>query len=170
MRTLFLAFVAFWLTATTVFFSSSLDYPFDSLSLVLPFAILIAIVGSTHESLRFTLFCGTFLMIMQPSSNFGTVPCLILATICSSAFFRMTFSLPTLGALMASGLIGCVIFEILNYVLLIPNYFAYGFPEALPTFLKVLVRITFTLIVVALGGNLYNRVALRFKRAFLGAV
>ena len=168
MKTLVAFLTAAWLVGIHVLIASAFRDPWSGIQPALPFIILVSIVGTMHNSLRFAAFVGVFESMVFPGFGITIIPVFLLVAATAGPVFRLMFTAPTIGSLVAAAVGGTLVFEIGVSIASTGLWYETGAPVLSAWLSGVGVRFLVTFITLILAGELYRRIFLRFRQAFLG--
>jgi hypothetical protein len=168
MKTFIAFLIAIWLVGIHVLIAGAFRTPWSGIQPALPFIILISLVGTMHSSLRFAAFVGVLESMVFPGYGLAILPVFLLVAAASGPLFRLMFTAPTIGSLAAAAVGGTLLYEAGTSIMSAGLWYETGAPDAGTWLTGVVVRFSITLITLILAGELYRRIFLRFRQAFLG--
>ena len=169
MRTFLLFLTAAWLVAIRLLVSGGAVAPWSAIEPALPFIILVSIAGSSHAGVRFAAFVGLFESLVFPGYGLSVMPVLLAVAFFIGPLFRLVFTSPAPGSLLAAAVVGSLIYETGSAIVSAGLWYQVGLPDANVWLASLMTRFAVTLVILVITGEAYRRAVLRFRQAFVGA-
>lgn len=154
--------------AMTAFIAGALPHPWNAVQPALPLILLVSVIGQREFPLRYAACTGALIALAFPTGSWSTVAIFVMLALSIGPLFRLSFSLPTSGALLMTAIVGSALFEVLSALVRLRFFIENGFPNLQEWGSAALARLLATIVIMLLCGELYRRIFLRLRQAFLG--